>query len=163
MLKESRWIKKSILDNLEELQQSWSLTNQRRKTPQRRLRWTYQRHCRKTRSVQCHRSQGNSVFKMKYPLILMVQFLPSTSQFLERNRSKIFSYTEAFVFHLPGMFFFCFWKKKKKVLCFFKLFFLSLFFYYCFLGHLSQFTSQLLLCFIMTSTIPGTQWEFNEC
>ena len=27
MLKESRWIEKSILDNLEELQQSWSLTN----------------------------------------------------------------------------------------------------------------------------------------
>ncbi|KAB0386261.1 hypothetical protein FD755_001217, partial [Muntiacus reevesi] len=102
-------------------------------------------------SISCIRSAaqiraGNSVFKMKYPLILMVRFLPSKSQFLERNRSKIFSYTEVFLFHLPGMFFFCFWKKKKKVL-----------------WHLSQFTSQLLLCFIMTSIIPGTQWEFNEC
>lgn len=86
--------------------------------------------------VQCHRSQGNSVFKMKCPLILMVLFLPSTSQFLERNRSKIFSHTEVFFF--CSIFLECsfsaFGKRKKKF---------CVFFYYYFLRHLSQFTSQL--------------------
>ena len=118
MLKESRWIK-SILDSLKKkkkkekhLRPSWGTPANSGKG-ERPHKGHWDGPIRDTaekpgRSVQCHRSQGNSVFKMKYPLILMVQFLPSTSQFLERNRSKIFSYTEAFLFHLPRMFFFCF-------------------------------------------------------
>lgn len=101
-----------------------------------------------TRKVRCHWSQGNSVFRKKYPPMLTAQFLQSTSQFSGRNESKIFFIYWAFFVSSPPLLSLL-WETEKNV---------SL--YYCFLGHLSYFTivncfHDYLHCYVMTSRTPG--------
>lgn len=54
-----------------------------------------------TRKVWCRWSQGDSVFRKKYPPVLTAQFLQFTFQFSGRNESKIFFIYWAFFVSSP--------------------------------------------------------------
>lgn len=143
------------------LRQSWAIStynSQVKDTTKETGKNLREKVQRNGESAVLQKSKEYSIFRRKYHLILAFHFYHLHLSFLEEAHLKYFSPTEPYLFHFPEMsaLLSLLWEKETKVL-----------FHNYLWEHLSHFT--VFSCFqdclpfcIMTSTMPGTQVEFNE-